>query len=163
MPAPTTPYSSDYWLYKYLYTPLAIQLCFIHPNWITFAALLLIIPIVFSLLYHSPLWTVIGLFEGRAVLDCLDGAMARASHTKSKWGAAFDRFGDDTFLTTICITLLYIVGTKYSIYSWKMGILGLIGLTIVGFLACDTSVYHDNYTLFNGLWGYIAWFLANRF
>ena len=178
MPVPSTPYSSDYWLYTYLYNPLAARLCFIHPNWITFAALLLTIPVVVALLHHSPLWSIVLLFTLRAALDCMDGAVARSCNSTSEWGALFDKISDNIFLMAVIVTLLYCIGVQYSLDSWKTGLIGVLGVIIMtstlyeahavhGGSLTDampiTILLHDNYTLFNGLSGAFVWWLANRF
>jgi len=178
MPSPSTPYSSDYWLYTYLYNPLAARLCFIHPNWITFAALLLTIPVVLALLRHNPLWSLVLLFTLRAALDCIDGAVARSCKSTSKGGALFDKISDNIFLAAVIVTLVYCANMKHGLTSWKTGLLGVLGSMIVTATLYEahvvhmgalsdatpiTHVIHDNYTLFNGLSGALVWWLANRF
>lgn len=178
MPSPSTPYSSDYWLYTYLYNPLAAHLCFIHPNWITFAALLLTIPVVGALLRHSPLWCLVLLFTLRAALDCMDGAVARSCKSTSEGGALFDKISDNIFLAAAIATLVYCASVKHGLTSWKTGLLGILGGMIVTSTLYEahavhagsltdampiTRVIHDNYTLFNGLSGALVWWLANRF
>ena len=179
MPSPSTPYSSDYWLYAYLYNPLAHHLCFIHPNWITLAATLFLLPVAYSLVQGAPLITVVLLMVARAALDCMDGSVARACHTTSEWGSFFDKLSDMIFLSGLCGSLVYLVASKYGVESWKTLVLLVAGLIIVGSTVqeafalhkgCATEslslpyiLMHDNFTLICGLGGALSWWLANRF
>jgi phosphatidylglycerophosphate synthase len=178
MPPPSTPYSSDYWLYNYLYNPLASHLCFIHPNWITFAALLLTIPVVLGLLHHNSLWALVALFLLRAALDCMDGAVARSCGSTSEWGALFDKISDNIFLTAVLTALIYCTILKYGIDSWKTAAIAITTAILIIYVTNDAySVHqggiedatpiiillHDNYTLFNGVAGAVVWWLANQF
>ena len=179
MPKPTTPLSTDHILYTNIYNPLATKLCFIHPNYVTAASLLLTIPIVFSLLHGSaliPFLLVIGL---RMILDCMDGAIARACNLKSKFGSLFDKAADNILHIAIVVTLVYILSIKYGFTAWKtqlilwFGVISTISNLYTAFLMEEDEqmanmhdlvvLVHDNMLLAGLLYGAVVWSVANVF
>lgn len=107
MPQPTDKSSSDYYLYKYLYNPVAKRICFIHPNIITILGALLTIPIFYNY-YNSQSMTIyMTLVILRAIFDSLDGAVARKCNSGSKIGALLDIFSDTLCVLSIGSLFLY--------------------------------------------------------
>ena len=107
MPQPTNKSSSDYYLYKYLYNPIAKKICFIHPNIITILGALLTIPIFYNYYNNQSMTIYMTLVIFRAILDSLDGAVARNCNSGSKIGALLDIFSDTLCISTIGILFLY--------------------------------------------------------
>jgi phosphatidylglycerophosphate synthase len=177
MPAPTSPYSTDYYLYKYLYTPLAENICFIHPNYISIANMLMSTPlVVYALLNRWSLGAVIAVFLFHIILDCMDGAVARACNKKSKLGADLDSASDILFIAAFGITICYIFIKNYGLTSWKtiiISFLVLVSLILqIQSILCTHSdeylptpsevLFNDNLTLRGVAIGAIAWWLVNK-
>ena len=107
MPEPTTPMSTDYYVYEYITNPLSKHLCSISPNTITVINFLMIIPVIYSILFESPLWWLMGLMVFRQIIDTLDGSIARKCQTGSHYGFFLDVTGDLIYHYTIILVLLY--------------------------------------------------------
>ena len=180
MPAPSSPFSTDHYLYKMLYEPAAAQICFIHPNYITGAALLMTVPIVMALLYRWTLGPLLLLIAIRTVLDCMDGAVARACDLKSPFGSLFDHVTDNVFNLAVVTTVAYMVAKRSGfVLGTKTCIAVAVCLvTLVGVLYSSSLIeadqnmnsqptlfvfLHDNMLLSMMLYGCVAWWLANRF
>lgn len=146
MPAPTSPYSTDHYLYKYVYTPLAKNICFIHPNYISLANILISIPlVVYALLNRWSLGAIVAVFLFHIFIDCMDGAVARACDKKSKLGAALDVAGDLLFILAIILTVLYIIIRKYGFTYWKtIFITALFVIQIIAFQTLAVYIDKDN-------------------
>ena len=177
MPAPSSEYSTDHYLYKYIYTPLSENICFIHPNYISVANMLISTPlVVVSLLNHWSLGAVIAVFLFHTIIDCMDGAVARACDKKSKLGAALDSASDIVFLVAITITIIYLFVQSRGFLSWETISVStvLIITTLVASIGTDhihkddyksisfIDVVNDNTTVLYVLGGAIAWWLVNR-
>ena len=69
MPQPDCIYCSDYYLYKYIFNPIAKNICFIHPNIVTIIGGLLTIPMYNNLINNGSIsvFVLIGLFK--SILD----------------------------------------------------------------------------------------------
>jgi len=179
MPAPTTHLSTDHFLYTNIYNPLAANLCFIHPNYVTGASMLLTAPIVFGLLHGwtlIPFLLIIGL---RMILDCMDGAIARACNLKSKFGSLFDKATDNILHIAVIVTLVYILSIKYGFTAWKtqlilwIGVVTIINNLYTAFLMEEDEqmanmhdlviLVHDNMLLAGLLYGTVIWCIANVF
>ena len=107
MPQPTNKSSSDYYLYKYLYNPIAEKICFIHPNIITIIGGLLTIPIFYNYYNNQSMTIFIILVILRSVFDSLDGAVARKCKSGSKTGALLDIVSDTLCVLAIGSLFLY--------------------------------------------------------
>ena len=142
MPAPTTILSSDAVLYDWIYTPLAKHLCFMDPNHITVACFLMLIPLVYGLLHHWPLWTMILVMFVRQSLDCLDGSVARACNKTSKVGAILD-LSEDIMTFAVLGGLFLWVLWKKSYSTWAIAV--LIGLYLYGIYVPATHLYQKMY------------------
>jgi len=130
------------------------------------------VPVLYALLYHSSIGIVITLFLIRAVLDCLDGSVARTCDTTSEFGRLFDKISDNTFLLAVISVLFYIILVKYGLFSWKTGLLVVVGILmlqnrILEFITDQhdsIDIFTNNwYTLINFVYGAIAWYIANQF
>ena len=175
MPSPTDANSSDAYLYNNFLNPLAKNLCFIHPNYVTIANMGLIIPLVYSILNRWSFSIFIIIIFVRALLDCLDGAIARACNTTSKLGALLDRIGDSTALISVSLSIVYFMYLKH---GKNMFIIMFIFMAVIfGSIVYANNkidngqelegiygLIHDNYVLTNVagasvLWLYIHYYL----
>ena len=130
MPQPTNKSSSDYYLYKYLYNPIAKKICFIHPNIITILGALLTIPIFYNYYNNQSMIIYITLIIFRAIFDSLDGAVARNCNSGSKIGALLDIFSDTLCISTIGILFLYRLYQIKDDNKYNKYILIISGITI---------------------------------
>lgn len=177
MPAPTDPNSTDYYLYKYVYTPLSENICFIHPNYISIANILISIPlVVMALLNRWSIGAFIAIFFLHAVIDCMDGSVARACNLKSKLGAFLDMISDVLFFAIAGIVAIYLLAQRHGLTSWKtLVISSLIIVTVfvtsfgVDYVHNEDSdsvsfvnLVHDNATLILTGAGAVLWWLVNK-
>jgi phosphatidylglycerophosphate synthase len=177
MPAPTSSTSTDYYLYKYIYTPLAENICFIHPNYVSIANILITIPLVVAaLLNRWSLGAFVAIFFLHAFIDCMDGSVARACNLKSKLGAFLDTASDVLFMVIAGIAAIYMLIQQHGLMGWKTIAIGsLIAMTVfvasvgVDYLHNEDSesvsfvnLVHDNTTLLVTGAGGITWWLVNR-
>lgn len=142
MPEPTSIYSTDKYIYDYIVNPIASNICFIEPNYITFVAILLTIPTLLGLFENWSTSTMVMIFILRAFLDCLDGAVARKCNKFSDFGANLDLFGDKLFTYSYMLVMIYLLYNKSDANKY----IGLIAITL---LICFINIdKHD-------IWGYI--------
>ena len=108
MPHPSS-HSIDAVVYDYLVTPVARRLCgHVHPNTITFIALLFVAVLGWALCSPSVgVGGVVVLFLVRYYMDCLDGEVARECRQQSDFGALFDVVSDA--IATCVLNLIVIV------------------------------------------------------
>ena len=99
-------YSTDYYLYKGL-EHIAPGMCWIHPNIVTLASALLIIPIIINILKDQGILVFIILLLTRHIFDCLDGVIARKCKKTSKTGAYLDLVFDYIFFLAIYTSIVY--------------------------------------------------------
>ena len=177
MPAPTSHLSSDHYLYKYLYTQLAENICVVHPNYVSIANLLISTPLaMYALLNRWSLGAVIIVFLFHNILDCMDGSIARACDKKSKLGAFLDSASDIVFMIVVVLTVLYIMTQKYGLFDWKTGVTA-VALSVTTFVLSIGTDYihhddfesnpvinlvHDNTTVLFVVVGGFMWWLVNR-
>ena len=127
------------------------------------------VPILYALCYHSSIWIVLSLFLIRAVLDCVDGSVARTCDTASEFGSLFDKISDNTFVLAVISVLFYIILVKHGLYSWKTGLTCAVGIFILwngvlDFHKDQTGTFtNDWYTVLNFVYGAITWYIANQF
>ena len=174
MPCPIDDNSSDAFIYNNILNPLSKKLCFIHPNYVTLTNMLIIIPLVYGILYKWSFSIFITLIFIRAILDCLDGSIARTCKTTSELGALLDRLGDSLTALCISISLVYLVYLKYgkksSIYIILFMLFILYNIVYVNQkldnkekLTGIYKWYHDNYILLNVGIGSLIWVFINRY
>ena len=150
MPEPTSVYSTDKYIYKYIINPIASKICFLEPNHITLLAIFLTIPTVFGLLNNWSTLSLVSLVMFRAFLDCLDGALARNCNKYSEFGHKLDQYGDVIFNTSFLSTMIYILYNKSDINKY-------IGIIIILLSACSyikspyNWIYGDNIIITTGL------------
>jgi phosphatidylglycerophosphate synthase len=126
MPEPTNKLSSDYYLYNNLYNPIAKKICIIPPNLITALCGLLTIPIFYNFYKNQNMTIYLVLVIIRAILDSMDGAVARKCNTGSKLGALLD-IGSDTLCVvsvgSLFLYKLYLIkeNNKYNKYILILG------------------------------------------
>jgi phosphatidylserine synthase len=119
MPAPATSLSTDYWLYEYVYVPLATRLCTVHPNLLTAACFALLAPLLWGLHAGWPLWILLVIAVIRQSLDCLDGAVARQCGTSSRLGAILDILEDTLTVGAMSAFIVWIMlGKRDRIPMW---------------------------------------------
>ena len=109
MPYPSSQRSTDYYVYRYAATPLAKRLCgVVHPNVVTLAGLLLIVPIAWALVsQHVGVAAFALLVCFRFYLDCLDGEVARHCQQQSALGATLDVLTDTILFLVLNSIVLY--------------------------------------------------------
>ena len=168
MPCPIDDNSSDAFIYNNILNPLSKHICFIHPNYVTITNMIIIIPLVYGILYKWSFPTFITLIFVRAVLDCLDGSIARTCKTTSELGALLDRLGDSLALLSIATSLVYLIYLKYGKKSYMYIILFMLfvlsNVMYVNYKLDNkeklTGIYkcfHDNYIVFNVAFGSLLW------
>jgi phosphatidylglycerophosphate synthase len=109
MPEPIGKYASDRLIYTHICNPLSKQLCGVDPSFITFLGLLSVIPIVKNLYYNGSTQHLVFWLALRALLDCLDGAVARNCNKESHQGAVFDISSD-----LLCASLISLIVIKHT-------------------------------------------------
>lgn len=120
-----------------LYTPLnqfisKTRLCEVHPNIYTFAGLLIAIPILFTLsirIKKQRLVLLLFLFGLRAVLDMIDGSVARQCNLETSFGARLDKFADFLFHAIIVAAFFALSGAGLYpkiIFTFVVVIFGLL-------------------------------------
>lgn len=159
MPAPISKFASDRLVYDFICDPLAKHICFIHPNGISVMGFLITFPIIYNLCTYDRFVTLIVLAFTKAVLDCLDGAVARACKSTSKIGKYLDIICDST--SNILIGIAIWIMLK-STPVWWLGT-GLIAANVYNlfnsFYAFEQQVFdtfflfvHDNTVILNIVW-----------
>ena len=103
---PKSKYSTDYYLYKGL-NKIAPKFCKIHPNVVTIAAALLIIPIIINILKDQNAFVFVLLLLIRNILDGLDGTLARKCDKGTDVGAYMDIIFDMIFFTALYVAIFY--------------------------------------------------------
>ena len=128
MPAPHSAISTDYWLYEYIYNPLASKVCFVDPNIVTIACFLLVIPLMVGLATGWPLWLLLLVAFLRQSLDNMDGAIARQCDRKSHLGSILDISEDGASVFLLWGLTLWILIHKRSISTGFVALFTLAGL-----------------------------------
>ena len=154
MPEPTSVYSTDKYIYKYIINPIASKICFLEPNHITLLAIFLTIPTVYGLLNNWSTLSLVLLVMFRAFLDCLDGAVARKCNKFSEFGHKLDQYGDIIFNTSYFVTLLYILYNKSDINKY-IGIIIILLLCLLNNIIEYNWIYGDNIIIYSGLLMYL--------
>jgi len=127
MPQPdNSTFSTDYYLYKYIYNPLARRLSFIYPNTVTIIGALVTIPMTLNLLYNGDFNMFIFMVLFRTACDCLDGALARENKQKTKLGGILDILNDTIFILCLGIVSIY----KLLIINYICSALFILGIII---------------------------------
>jgi phosphatidylglycerophosphate synthase len=140
MPAPSSRswYATDALLYDALYEPLAKQMCFLNPNWVTAACFAMLGPLVYGLYARWPLWVLLTLMFVRQSLDCMDGAIARACKSTSWLGAFLDSLEDTVTIGVFGAVALWILSTK-RMPAWIFNT--LVVVWIIGILFFSKYTY----------------------
>ena len=156
MPEPNSIYSTDMYIYKYIFNPIAENNCNFEPNYITFIAILLTIPTVYGLLNNWSTLSLVLLVMFRASLDCLDGAVARKCNKMSEFGHKLDQYGDIIFNVSFIITMLYILNNKSDPNKY-IGI--ILFVSVLSYMLFNKFlidyIYGDNIVIVTGLLMYI--------
>ena len=151
--------SSDAVIYQHVLNPLARNMCFVHPNFATFACFLTLLPIAYFMLSMSKfsVYYLIILVAARSLLDMMDGALARQCKKTSRLGEILDVTND--FVSTLVLSgvACYVLrGTKYfwvlAIFiAFVVSILAVLYVQIVFLNSKDPAndniiikVLHDN-------------------
>jgi len=164
--------STDAFLYKIFFTPVAKQLCFLNPNHVTIANFFLIIPLVYSIVNKWAFLPFILIVIARTALDCFDGSIARECKKTSKLGAMLDTLGDSLSLTAVSIALLYMTHRAKQLVNYQLCIaVALLAAALIYgnyMIHTDTkfegifAFLHDNYFVVNIITGVLVWFYVNR-
>ena len=174
MPCPIDETSSDAFIYNNILNPLSKNMCFIHPNYVTITNMFIIIPLVYGILYKWSFPTFVTLIFLRAVLDCLDGSIARTCKTTSELGALLDRLGDSLASLCVSISLVYLIYLKYGkksfIYIALFMLFVLSNVMYVNYkldkkekLTGIYKCFHDNYIVLNVAFGSLLWACIHRY
>lgn len=145
---PKNKYCSDYYLYKGL-NKIAPKICKIHPNIITIAAALLIIPIVINILKNQSTISFVLLLLTRHILDCFDGSVARNCDTGSNIGAYMDIIFDMIFFIVLYITIFYKIFTEKILYNkiFKTNLKFII--IVISLLLFIPTMYYFGYEIYD--------------
>lgn len=127
MPEPFNRWSSDYPVYRYLLNPLAKRICFVHPNLVTLACLITTIPIVLNILNNGSAVALVLWFVLKALLDCLDGSVARTCNRSSKLGALLDTLSDGISTIAIAACLAHVI-VKRKLFKMPQIAIGIISV-----------------------------------
>jgi phosphatidylglycerophosphate synthase len=103
---PKSKYSTDYYLYKGI-DKISPKICKIHPNLITLAAALIIIPIIINILKDQSTFIFILLLLIRHILDGFDGSVARKCDKGTNIGAYMDIIFDMIFFIALYVAIFY--------------------------------------------------------
>ena len=145
---PKSKYCSDYYLYKGL-DKIAPKICKVHPNLVTIAAALIIIPIIINILKNQSTFVFILLLLVRHILDGLDGSIARNCDTETSIGAYMDIIFDMIFFIVLYIAIFYKIFTekklKQKILRTKIKFL-LIIISLVLFIP---TLYYFGYEIYD--------------
>ncbi len=99
-----------------LLTPLVNQFFrTIHPNFVSFVALLVGLLSAVAILNHA-YWVGLGLWLANRTLDGLDGLIARTHHKQSDFGGYLDLFFD--FIVYLAIPLAFLLAWPLPINLW---------------------------------------------
>jgi phosphatidylglycerophosphate synthase len=144
MPSPssTSWIATDGLLYDTVYNPLAKQMCFLNPNWVTAACFAMLGPLAYGLYARWPLWLLLALMFVRQSLDCMDGAIARACKTTSWLGAFLDSLEDTVSIAVFGAVALWTLSKK-RLPEWLFNALvvtWIAGIVNFGFYTYKT--YH---------------------
>ena len=140
MPSPSSSswIATDGLLYDAVYNPMAKQLCFLNPNWVTAACFAMLAPLAYGLYARWPLWLLLILMFIRQSLDCMDGAIARACKTTSWLGAFLDSLEDTVTIIVFGAVALWILSKK-RLPEWLFNT--LVGVWIVGIVLFGLYTY----------------------
>jgi len=130
--------------------------------------------VVYALINHWSLGAVVAIFLFQNIIDCMDGAVARACDKKSKIGAHLDSAGDILFVIAFALSLIYL--QTYKPTSWKtiaITLLAILTIIVQTISILDVhredyvsnafiDIIHDNLTIKNILMGAVVWWLANK-
>ena len=175
MPEATDIYSTDYYWYQYIVNPIAKNICFLSPNFITLLSTILIIPIVKNLLNNGKMSVFMGLMILRYFFDCLDGSIARKCDKKSKMGALFDILSDFMLFMSLNLIMVHNIISYKELNTKNIGLLGIIFAFILFLIKTNMAEImdersssnnyfywnfdkfaHDNGLIFYGLYAYLV-------
>lgn len=146
MPAPSSKYSIDHYLYQHIFNPLARKLCFIHPNLVTLSNLLLIIPVGYNLLNNGSIYQFMSLILVRQIFDNLDGSIARECNKGTNFGKFFDIVVDTAMAVTVCAILFYKTKkiTKVTSIILFMNIIVTFQLLTLLYKTCKNKNFYES-------------------
>ncbi len=181
MPQPDCIYCSDYYLYKYIFNPIAKNICFIHPNIVTIIGGLLTIPMYNNLINNGSIGVFVLIGLVKSILDCLDGSIARTCNLRSNIGALLD-IGIDTITLNILLSVvMYKLYLKKDVYNYNIYLIIICGLMMVYFLnqvveeikglrnsetmfkTVFDKFFHDNLTLIIPIFYYVLKLIINNY
>ena len=145
---PKSKYCSDYYLYKGL-DKIAPKICKIHPNLITIAAALLIIPIIINILKNQSTFIFILLLIARHILDCFDGSVARNCETGSDIGAYMDIIFDMIFFILLYIAIFYKIFTEKKLRKIILQTNFKFVIIIISLLLFIPTMYYFGYEIYD--------------
>ena len=142
-------------IYTFLVEPLATKLCGVSPNVVTLLGLLTACIISYHSIHHDGQYVIgVLLVMFRFYCDCLDGSMARACGTGSKFGSIFDHTCDMIFTTLVCVIYWYKISqsSTATTFQYVCGVFLVLCsiaavVTAVMFEALNTEMnatIHDN-------------------
>lgn len=143
MPAPIGSISTDQVVYDHICNPLAKYLCFMNPNVISVMGFLFVIPIMYNILMNRSVWELVVLMMVKAVIDCLDGAVARKCDKCTKLGATLDILFDTLSILLISATVILKIGESTHLgrplkFIWIL-LLFLVPSACLHHLRCELS------------------------
>ena len=140
MPAPTSKYSTDVYVYRAL-EPLAARCdAFLSPNVVTLLGLACGLLAMSLMALPRPPWpAVVALVMVHAVADCLDGAIARRCDRGTEFGKTLDVVSDHVFGVVASAVVVYkLFAHTRAHLAVRVG--ALLGLVVVGTWAVNSWI-----------------------
>ena len=144
---PKSKYSTDYYLYKGL-KKISPKFCKIHPNVITIAGALLIIPIIINILKDQNAFVFVLLLIIRHILDCTDGIIARKCKTTSDVGAYMDLIFDMIYFIALYVAIFYKIFAEKKLRKKILQTNFKIIIIIIALLLFIPTMYYFGYEIY---------------
>lgn len=151
MPAPKSPYCSDYMIYQFfeiVSKTFPRVTCSVHPNVISGIGILLI-PWMWYFLYSKQVGPLFWVSTLRCILDCYDGFVARTCNQQTALGEVLDHASDIIIYGLGVGTWLYQAG--YSSVVIGLGSVFIMAISWFGIYRDPYGVITDNSMLM--YWG----------
>ena len=90
--------------------------------------------------------------------DMIDGAVARATNSRSEIGSGFDSIADLVFMTASLIKLLPLIHIPIWLWIWIFAILGIKIINIISVFICSKKLIFPH-TITNKITGFLMFLL----
>ena len=146
MPEPMTKFSTDIPVY-YVTKKISPYLSTVSPNLISFASLLMMIPIINNLYYKGSAINLVIFVVFKQFLDCLDGSVAREHNKTSTSGLIVDNLCDTISSIIYALYGFYVIKKNKKVnYLQYLIICGVVYMIIkeLSFLMKTIKCYHND-------------------